>query len=126
VEVEHHNRLHGKTKYGLARFWRGFFDLGTVKFITSYNRRPFHLFGGLGLFSATIGTALLVWMFIRHVMGLPVWNHPALITGVLFEVVAVQLLSFGLLGELIVYLNTTRAGSKPLQPIETTPRQNAP
>ena len=52
VEVEHHPRLHGKTKYGIARFWRGLFDLGTVKFITSYNRRPFHLFGGVGLVSA--------------------------------------------------------------------------
>jgi glycosyltransferase involved in cell wall biosynthesis len=120
VEVEHHLRLHGKTKYGIARFWRGFFDLGTVKFITSYNRRPFHLFGGLGFLSAAIGTALLVWMFIRHVMGLPVWNHPALITGVLFEVVAVQLLSFGLLGELLVYLDTTRARNRSLQAVETT------
>jgi hypothetical protein len=116
VEVEHHERLHGKTKYGVARFWRGLFDLGTVKFITSYNRRPFHLFGGVGLVSAVIGTALLIWMFIRHVMGLPVGNHPALITGVLFEVVAVQLLSFGLLGELLVYLITTRGRGGPLPP----------
>lgn len=122
VEVEHHPRLHGKTKYGIARFWRGLFDLGTVKFITSYNRRPFHLFGGLGLLSAVIGTALLIWMFIRHVMGLPVGNHPALITGVLFEVVAVQLLSFGLLGELLVYLITTRGHGGPLPPTETTER----
>ena len=120
VEVEHHPRLHGKTKYGIARFWRGLFDLGTVKFITSYNRRPFHLFGGVGLVSAIIGTILLTWMFIRHVMGLPVGNHPALITGVLFEVVAVQLLSFGLLGELLVYLITTRGHGGPLPPTETT------
>jgi glycosyltransferase involved in cell wall biosynthesis len=120
VEVEHHSRLHGKTKYGVARFWRGFFDLGTVKFITSYNRRPFHLFGGFGIFSALIGTALLVWMFVRHVMGLPVGDHPALITGVLFEVVAVQFLSFGLLGELLVYLITTRGGNRPIPPTEET------
>lgn len=112
VEVEHHARLHGKTKYGIARFWRGLFDLCTVKFITSYNRRPFHLFGGAGLLSALVGTGLLIWMFIRHVMGLPVGDHPALITGVLFEVVAVQLLSFGLLGELLVYLITTRGGDR--------------
>jgi hypothetical protein len=118
VDVEHHPRLHGTTKYGMARFWRGFFDLGTVKFITSYNRRPFHLFGGAGLLSALIGTVLLTWMFIRHLMGLPVGNHPALITGVLFEVVAVQLLSFGLLGELIVYSITTRHGEKSLTPVE--------
>lgn len=118
VEVEHHPRLHGKTKYGVARFWRGLFDLGTVKFITSYNRRPFHLFGGVGLMSAIIGSGLLIWMFIRHVLGLPVGNHPALITGVLFEVVAVQLLSFGLLGELLVYLITTRGHDNPLSPVE--------
>jgi glycosyltransferase involved in cell wall biosynthesis len=120
VEVEHHPRLHGETKYGIARFWRGFFDLGTVKFITSYNRRPFHLFGGVGLISALVGTGLLIWMFIRHVMGLPVGTHPALITGVLFEVVAVQLLSFGLLGELLVYLITTRGGDRTRSPVETT------
>jgi glycosyltransferase involved in cell wall biosynthesis len=120
VEVEHHSRLHGKTKYGIARFWRGLFDLGTVKFITSYNRRPFHLFGGVGLISAIIGTGLLIWMFVRHLLGLPVGNHPALITGVLFEVVAVQLLSFGLLGELLVYLITTRGRQSPLQPSEVT------
>ena len=118
VEVKHHPRLHGKTKYGVARFWRGLFDLGTVKFITSYNRRPFHLFGGVGLISAIIGTGLLIWMFIRHVVGLPVGNHPALITGVLFEVVAVQLLSFGLLGELLVYLITTRGRDGPLPAAE--------
>ena len=122
VEVEHHPRLHGKTKYGIARFWRGLFDLGTVKFITSYNRRPFHLFGGAGLLSRLVGTGLLIWMFIRHVMGLPVGDHPALITGVLFEVVAVQLLCFGLLGELLVYLITTRGGDSPLPPAEYHPR----
>jgi glycosyltransferase involved in cell wall biosynthesis len=126
VEVEHHPRLHGQTKYGIARFWRGFFDLGTVKFITSYNRRPFHLFGGAGVFSALIGTGLLIWMFIRHVMGLPVGTHPALITGVLFEVVAVQLLSFGLLGELLVYLITTRGGDKPRVPRGAAGTDEAP
>lgn len=126
VEVEHHPRLHGKTKYGVARFWRGFFDLGTVKFITSYNRRPFHLFGGVGLISSLIGTSLLVWMFIRHVMGLPVGDHPALITGVLFEVVAVQLLSFGLLGELLVYLFTKRGVRRPLAGSELVQETDEP
>ena len=57
-------------------------------------------------------------MFIRHVVGLPVGDHPALITGVLFEFVAVQLLSFGLLGELIVYLNQKSAGEGPVPPTE--------
>jgi hypothetical protein len=118
IEVVHHSRLHGKTKYGIARFWRGLFDLATVKFITSYNRRPFHLFGGAGVVAALIGSGLLLWMFILHLMGHSVGTHPALITGVLFEVVAVQLLSFGLLGELLVYLNMRRGGSPPFQASE--------
>jgi glycosyltransferase involved in cell wall biosynthesis len=126
VEVEHHPRLHGTTKYGIARFWRGLFDLATVKFITSYNRRPFHLFGGAGLLCALAGTGLLIWMFIRHLMGQPVGDHPALITGVLFVVVAVQLLCFGLLGELLVYLFTTRSGDRPLPPVDITGEEGAP
>jgi glycosyltransferase involved in cell wall biosynthesis len=111
IEVEHHPRLHGTTKYGIARFWRGFFDLATVKFITSYNRRPFHLFGGIGILSGLVGAGLLIWMFIEHATGHPVGNHPALITGVMFVVVSVQLILFGLLGELLVYFMSTRAGS---------------
>ena len=41
VTVEHHERLHGSSKFGPARFWRGFLDLVTVKFLTTYTARPF-------------------------------------------------------------------------------------
>ena len=46
---KHHARMHGRSKYGLARFWRGFMDLMTVRFLMSYEHRPSHLFGGFGL-----------------------------------------------------------------------------
>jgi len=108
VDVNHRPRLAGTSKYGITRFWRGLFDLVTIKFLTSYNRRPFHLFGGAGLLCSLAGTGLLGWMLALHFSGDPVGNHPALITGVLFEVVAVQLLSFGLLGELLVHLRRQR------------------
>ena len=45
VDVEHQERRHGESKFGRARFWRGFLDLITVKFPTTYTGRPFHLFG---------------------------------------------------------------------------------
>ena len=48
IDVEHHERRHGNSKFGRARFWRGFLDLVTVKFLTTYTARPFHLFGGIG------------------------------------------------------------------------------
>ena len=55
VDVEHKPRLHGESKFGRARFYRGFLDLLTVKFITTYTGRPFHLFGGSGSSSAWSG-----------------------------------------------------------------------
>jgi glycosyltransferase involved in cell wall biosynthesis len=103
VDVEHHPRLHGESKFGVARFWRGLFDLVTVKFLTTYTGRPFHLFGGLGLVLGAVGFGLLCWMAVLKIIGDPISNRPALLIGVLFVVVAVQLMSVGLIGELIVY-----------------------
>jgi glycosyltransferase involved in cell wall biosynthesis len=106
LDVNHRARLHGSSKYGIARFWRGLFDLVTVKFLTSYHRRPFHLFAGAGVIAALIGTGLLAWMLAVHLSGTPVGDRPALLTGVLFEVVAVQLLCVGLLAELVVHIRS--------------------
>lgn len=113
VDVEHHSRLHGTTKFGRSRFWRGFLDLITVKFLTTYNARPFHLFGGVGAVLGAVGSALLVWMAVLKLSGETIGNRPALLIGVFFVVVAVQLMSFGLLAELLVHYR--RPGSTPAQ-----------
>jgi glycosyltransferase involved in cell wall biosynthesis len=103
VDVNHRSRVRGTSKFGRARFWRGFLDLFTVKFITSYNRRPFHLFGGLGAILAALGSVLVGWMGVTKALGHDIGQRPALIAGVLFVVVGVQLASVGLLGELLVH-----------------------
>jgi glycosyltransferase involved in cell wall biosynthesis len=108
VDVEHAKRLHGRSKFGSARFWRGFLDLLTVKFITTYTGRPFHLFGGLGIAFGVVGGALLTWMFVLRLMGQGIGQRPALIIGVLLVVVAVQLMTLGLLAELIVHFRRDR------------------
>ncbi len=54
--MAHHERRHGTTKFGRARFWRGFLDLITVKFLTTYTARPFHLFGGTGVIMGFFGS----------------------------------------------------------------------
>jgi glycosyltransferase involved in cell wall biosynthesis len=108
IDVEHAPRLHGSSKFGRARFWRGFLDLLTVKFITTYTGRPFHLFGGLGIAFGLVGGALLAWMFVLKLMGHGIGQRPALIIGVLLTVVAVQLMTLGLLAELIVHFRRDR------------------
>jgi len=108
VPVEHSARLHGKTKFGRARFWRGFLDLLTVKFITTYTARPFHLFGGLGAVLGLAGGALLAWMLVLRIMGERVGDRPALLAGVLLVMVGIQLMSLGLIGELIVHVRRDR------------------
>jgi hypothetical protein len=109
VPVEHKPRLHGTSKFGRARFWRGFLDLLTVKFITTYTGRPFHLFGGLGIFFGVVGGALITWMLIVKIGGGAVGTRPALQAGILLMVVGVQLMSLGLIGELIVHFRRDRA-----------------
>jgi hypothetical protein len=103
VSVQHHPRLHGSSKYGLARFWRGFVDLMTIKFIMSYENRPSHLFGGLGSLSLLTGLVISFYLTIIWLAGEPIGSRPLLIAGVLFVLVGIQLIVFGLLAELTVY-----------------------
>lgn len=104
LDVSHRPRLHGVSKFGKARFWRGFLDLVTVKFLTTYTWRPLHLFGGIGALLGTAGGLLLVWMLALKFAGVAIGNRPALLAGILLSVVAVQMISLGLLAELFIHL----------------------
>lgn len=108
VDVNHRDRLHGTSKFGRSRFWRGMLDLFTVKFLTTYDRRPFHLIGGSGLLVGSVGLALMMWMLIERIAGNEVGNRPALLAGVTLFVVGVQLVSVGLLAELMLHLHHER------------------
>jgi hypothetical protein len=113
VPVEHHERMFGKSKYGIARFFRGFMDLMTVRFLMSYEHRPSHLFGGIGLGSLVLGLGVLGYLTVLRFMGETIGDRPALIAGVLLVVIGVQLLLFGLLAELVVYNRQRDGRTKP-------------
>lgn len=113
VDVDHRARIAGKSKFGRARFWRGFFDLITVKFLTTYEARPFHLIGATGILSGIAGGLLLLWMLVEKLAGGAIGDRPALLIGVLLVVVSVQLVSVGLLAELIVSLDRRRRRRTP-------------
>jgi glycosyltransferase involved in cell wall biosynthesis len=108
VDVHHRPRRHGRSKFGIARVWRGPLDLLAVKFLDAYTARPLHLFGGLGLVVGAGGTGLLAWMLADKVGGHAIGHRPALLAGILCVVVAVQLVSLGLLGELVVQTRHAR------------------
>ena len=52
IPVSHRPREYGRSRYGLERYLRGFFDLLTVAFMGRYRYRPLHLFGGSAYCSA--------------------------------------------------------------------------
>jgi hypothetical protein len=93
---------------------RGFLDLITVKFLTTYTARPLHLFGGAGFILGMAGTGLLVWMLVLRLLGEQVGTRPALLTGILLVVVAVQMISLGLVAELVVSLRRQREIDAPI------------
>lgn len=103
VTVEHHPRMHGTSKYGLARFWRGFVDLLTVRFLMSYESRPSHLFSGVGLAASAAGAAAMAYLFAQKLTGEAIGGRPLLITAVVLVLGGLQLVLFGLLAELLVY-----------------------
>lgn len=100
--VNHRPRKFGKTKFGMARFTRGFLDLLTVIFTTRYVTRPLHLFGGWGIISTIIGTAIVLWLtYEKYFNDQPLGNRPLFIVALIIIIVGVQFVSMGLLGELI-------------------------
>ena len=101
IAVNHRPREHGRSRYGMERYVRGFLDLLTVTFMSRYRHRPLHLFGGLGLVLSTIGGAILVYLTIVKLTGEAIGRRPLLLLGVLLVVVGIQFLSLGLLSELV-------------------------
>ncbi len=103
IDVTHRPRRHGHSKFGGNRFWRGFFDLLTVNFLVRYNARPLHLLGSFAVLLGGAGVAMLGWMAVLKLSGEGIGNRPAFIAGVFFVIVAVQMLTIGLIAELIVH-----------------------
>jgi dolichol-phosphate mannosyltransferase len=110
LPVNHRPREHGRSRYGVERYVRGFLDLLTVTFMGRYRHRPLHLFGGVGLLLGAIGTLVLVYLTVLKISGEAIGHRPLLLLGVLLVVVGVQLLSLGLVSELVASHHEERTG----------------
>jgi glycosyltransferase involved in cell wall biosynthesis len=111
LPVQHRPRQAGESKYGAERLLKGALDFGTVLFLTTYLKRPLHLFGAVGLTIFGIGSLInlylaILWL-LREVVGMagigPIGTRPLLIVGVLAMILGIQLVSIGLLGEMLRY-----------------------
>jgi glycosyltransferase involved in cell wall biosynthesis len=104
IEVRHHPRVAGQTKYNLTRTIRVILDLITVKFLHSYLTRPMHVMGTAGLASIGLGLlSFLVVVAMKYLSPSHLWmtGNPLLLFSALLVLVGVQFISMGLLGEML-------------------------
>lgn len=103
LAVKHDQRRFGKSKYGGGRVISGFLDLITVTLLTRFHWRPNHFFGSLGAVSFLTGFVIALYLTIIWFMGQrPIGNRPLLFLAILLIIIGIQLISLGLLGEMIV------------------------
>ena len=118
TKVRHNPRTSGQSKYGFARLLHGFLDLLTVVLITRFRSRPLHLFGLLGALMGALGFLCLAYLATLWFLGLgPIGARPLMTLGVLLMLVGTQLVSVGLLGEMITH--TRPPGTEPTHVIRS-------
>lgn len=109
IAVNHRPRRYGHSKYGVRRFLKGFLDLLTVKFLTSYSHRPQHVLGSVGLLSFVLGSLGLIYLGVTWIIRLwrpdefpPLHERPLLTYSLAALLLGAQLLSIGFLAELLI------------------------
>jgi glycosyltransferase involved in cell wall biosynthesis len=114
VPVRHHPRRFGTSKYGIGRTTRVILDLITVRFLQGYLARPMQVFGLAGLISLTLGGMLCTALAAaRFVNGTPLADRPLLLLGVLLVVVGIQLVSLGLVADVLAKTYYESQGKRP-------------
>jgi glycosyltransferase involved in cell wall biosynthesis len=105
VPIRNIERPQGRSHYGISRTGRVFFDLITIRFLLRYMSRPLHFFGPAGLGGILAGAGILAWLLFEKVVNgshLFLEHGPALVLGMMLALFGVELLSIGLLGELMM------------------------
>jgi glycosyltransferase involved in cell wall biosynthesis len=101
VVVNHRERQHGRSKYGIGRTIRVILDLITVKFLLSYATRPLQIFGLIGFVMGLPGVCILAYLaYVRLTGQEAIGNRPLLLFGILLVFTGVQLVTLGLLAEM--------------------------
>ncbi|MGK2861761.1 MAG: hypothetical protein ACSLE0_07485, partial [Chitinophagaceae bacterium] len=102
VDVKHHPRTYGKSKYGINRTFKVMADLVTVIFFRKYIQKPMHLFGIMGFISFGLGLLINLYLLIIKIMGHDIWGKPLLILGLILLLGGIQLVTIGILTEISI------------------------
>lgn len=113
IEVVHRKRRYGQSKYNWQKNVKGFLDLITIVFLTGYIRRPGHFFGTAGLISFFFGFLIGCYItYLRITTGSIQYRQPLLILGILLMLIGIQLITTGLLAEMLTYHNRKNISSE--------------
>lgn len=102
MDVKHHPRIHGESKYGLSRTFKVMSDLILMLFFQKYFQRPIHLFGGIGLIAFMVGFLINVYLLVLKLLGEDIWGRPLMILGFILVLGGVQFITTGIIAEIIV------------------------
>ena len=102
VDVKHHARQHGKSKYGINRTFKVMSDLVLMVFMRRYMQKPMHLFGTMGFISLGLGLLINLYLLVWKILGHDIWNRPLLILGLILVLGGIQLITIGILAEINV------------------------
>ncbi|MRJ02118.1 MAG: glycosyltransferase family 2 protein [Epsilonproteobacteria bacterium] len=102
MEVRHHPRLHGTSKYGIGRTFKVISDLMLMLFFQKYATKPMHLFGTLGIAMLGVGMVINLYLFILKLLGESIGGRPLLILGVMLTLGGIQLITTGFLAEIMM------------------------
>lgn len=104
--VQHQARKYGHTKFGAERFIRGFLDLITIWFLSSFGKRPMHLFGAWGAIMFFVGICFSLYLGIDKLFinptGRLITDRPQFFIALTAMVLGTQLFLAGFLGELLL------------------------
>jgi glycosyltransferase involved in cell wall biosynthesis len=103
IQVTHHPRTRGKTKYGLSRTVKVIFDLITVKFLGTFATKPLHVFGGIGVFTFLMGCLSGAYVLYRKFISVPslaMNRNPLLSLTAMLLIMSVVFVLMGLLAEM--------------------------
>ncbi|NTV02074.1 MAG: glycosyltransferase family 2 protein [Chlorobiaceae bacterium] len=113
VDVRHHARKFGKSKYGIGRTMKVMSDLLFMVFFQKWGQKPMHLFGTLGFVTFFIGLAINLYLLAVKILGQEIGGRPLLTLGVIMTFIGIQLITTGFIAEFIMRTYYESQNKKP-------------